>query len=240
LRRGRSRIWRRIARLLRCGRRDRLRHGRARRCLRRGRLSRRGGLWTRRCGSAWCRLCGRRCCCRHNRRLRRLLAQHWMFFWHGRLARLRRLTGLRRRLCSGRSRSRRIDRIPCRIRREAAVLGIGVLGIRALGILTISARRLVHGHERAFAAENAVTVMLLPTIPTCPETLFFRALVVFLIYRPYRERFEIRERSYKPSSARGELIPSPQFAARRKITDAFVPPKPKELDSAKLISRLRA
>src|SRR4051794_558368 len=88
------------------------------------------------------------------RRLRRLLAQHGMFLRHGRCWRLGprfgRLTGYRHR-----GRRRRIERVLYGIRRRA----------RTLGILTVSAGwRLVHGHERAFAAENAVTVMLLPTI----------------------------------------------------------------------------
>ncbi len=61
-----------------------------------------------------------------------------------------------------------------------ALARIRALCIKALGVLTVATGRLVHGHARAFAAENAVTVMLLPIVPTRPAILISRALVVFL------------------------------------------------------------
>ena len=224
MRRGRGRRRRRIARLLRCGRGNRLRHGRARGRLGRGRPLCRGGR------------------ARRRSRLRRVRAQHRMFLRHGGRrwprgnARLRRLTGLWRRLRSGRGRPRRNERALCGIGREA-----NLLGIKTLGVLTVSARRrLVHGHERAFAAENAVTVMLLPTIPTRPEIPIFRALVVFLCTALIASGLRFERVLISHCRQGTNSFPSPQFAARRKITDALVPPKPKELDSATLISRLRA
>lgn len=50
----------------------------------------------------------------------------------------------------------------------------------------------------------------------------------------------IRKNHYRSLWRKGELSPRLQSTARRNTSDAFVPPNPKELDSATLISRLRA